>query len=94
MITDLLNSTKLDERSVAMTGRVELCYSNLLIDTEKAISELLNLYSNDGPQRLMFICLLQSAIVMAGYSGEGVLVARRHEHDEVSPGQDPASDAL
>jgi hypothetical protein len=33
---------------LAMTERVELRYRNLLIDTEKTINELLNLYSNDG----------------------------------------------
>ena len=33
-------------------------------------------------------------MVMAGCTGEGVLVARRHEHDEVSPGQDPVSKEL
>jgi hypothetical protein len=35
-----------------MTERQALRYRNLLIDTEKAINEILNLYSNDGAERL------------------------------------------
>ncbi len=41
-------------RLLAMTERRALRYRSLHIDMEKTINELLDLYSNDGSQRLMY----------------------------------------
>ncbi len=45
-----------------MTERVVLRYRDLLIDTEKAINELLNLYSNDGLDTFRNLIMIESVI--------------------------------
>ncbi len=49
-------------RLLAMTERRALRYRNIHIDTEKAINELLNLYSNDGLDTFRNLIMIESVI--------------------------------